>query len=330
MIKKIFIITALAVSGLIFNIQAQEFAPVGTAVAQFLEIGMGARSTAMGEAYTTLGSDASAVFWNPAGIVEVEGRNFFLAYNRWPADIALGGVSFVWNLGAVGVIGINSVFLNTADMEVTTVDDPDGLSGEKFGISNYTLGLTYARYFTNRLSVGATVKLVHEKYLEYGYDSWAVDIGTVYRTAFRNLKIGMSILHFGKEVQFSGNYYDYSDPELLQGETKTFEKYSLPVNFRVGFSIDIWESGLNKIITAADMVHPNNNLEQYNWGLEYGFNNMFFLRGGYKFRADEGGLTLGAGIQYNLTPQTGVAFDYSFAEMGVIPAVHRLSAGFTF
>lgn len=326
MIKKVLYISTVVLLSLSFSLQAQEFAPVGTAVAQFLEIGMGARGTAMGEAYTTLSNDAGGVFWNPAGLVEVEKRNFFMAYNRWPADISLGAFSFAWNLDVWGVVGINTTFLSTDDMAVTTIDDPEGLTGQTFGISNYSFGLSYARFLTNRLSVGATVKLVHEKYWDYGYDTWAVDIGTVYRTGFRGLKLGMSILHFAREINFDGTYIDYSDDK----REKEFNNYSLPINFRVGISIDAWESGKNKVISAFDVIHPNNNLEQYNLGLEYGFDKMIFIRSGYKFRADEGGFTLGAGVQYELFGGQPIALDYSFAEMGVITDIHRLSFAVSF
>ncbi len=330
MFKRIFLIWTFSLFILSFGVQAQEFAPVGTAAAQFLEIGIGARSAGMGEAYTTMASGAGAVFWNPAGLVDMDKRNFYLAYNSWPADISIGGASFALNMGQYGVVAVSSVFINTGDMLITTVDDPDGLSGDKFSLVNYAAGLSYARFLTDRLSVGATVKLVHEKYSEYGYTSWALDIGTMYRTNFRGLKFGMSILHFGQEIKFDGKYYDYSDPELGAGDKKTFDKYSLPIMFRIGFSINAWEQGQNKVVAAADMVHPNNNLEQYNLGMEYSLNNIFFFRSGYKLQADEGGFSLGGGVKYALSETIKTELNYSFSEMGLLPSVHRLSAGFSF
>ncbi len=309
---------------------AQEFAPVGTAVAQFLEIGIGARSAGMGEAYTALADGAGSAFWNPAGIVDIENRSFFLAYNSWPADISIGGIAFAWNFGDYGTIAVSSVFLNTGDMTVTTVNDPDGLSGDKFSLVNYAFGISYARYLTDRLSLGATIKMVREDYMEYGYSVLALDVGTVYRTDFKGLKLGMSILHFGQEISFDGTYYDYSDPEIASGEQKGFKNYSLPINFRVGVSMDVWEEDKSKIVSAVDMVHPNNNLEQYNFGVEYSFDNMFFVRTGYKFRVDQGGFSLGAGVNYKLSEALSTKLNYSFSELGVLPSVHRLSADFSF
>jgi len=330
MYKKIFSFLAVLLLFLPGNGQAQEFAPVGTAVAQFLEIGVGARSAGMGEAYTAQSDGAASVFWNPGGIATTKKRGFFLAYNSWPADISIGGIALSWNFGNYGTIALSSVFLNTGDMTVTTVNDPEGLSGTKFSLVNYAVGVSYARFLTDRLSLGVTAKIVREDYMGYGYSTLAFDVGTLYRTNFHGLTLGMSILHFGQEITFSGSYYDYSDPESAQGDQKNFDNYSLPINFRVGVSMDIWKKDKNKIISAMDMVHPNNNLEQYNLGFEYSFDNMLFIRSGYKFRIDQGGFSLGAGVNYQLGDALSTELDYSFSELGILPSVHRLSASFLF
>ena len=310
---------------------SQDFAPVGTAVAQFLEIGVGARSVAMGEAFTAITDDAGSVFWNPAGLSEVKHMNLYFAYNKWPADIEIGGFSYGINLEDIGTIAVHGLYLNTDDMPLTTVYDPEGESGEKFGIANYAVGITYSRFMTDRLSIGISLKLVGEKYWKYEYNTVALDLGTIYRTGFHGLNIGMSVLHFGPEAQFNGSYTDYSDltPQGLN-QSKDFDTHSLPVNFRFGISLDVYQQQQHKVITTADMVHPNNNIEQYNWGVEYGYNQMFFFRSGYKFTADEGGFAAGLGILYDLTQEYTINLDYAYADMGALLDVHRFSVGFSF
>lgn len=328
--KKIIILVAILVlaSGQIGN--AQEFAPVGTAVAQFLEIGVGARGTAMGEAFTAMTNDAGSVFWNPAGIADISQSNLYSSYTAWPADISIGSFSFAMNTGNIGAFAVSCTYLMTGDMDVTTAFQPEG-TGDKFGISNFSIGLSYARFLTDRLSIGLTTKLIHEKYLEYGYSTWALDMGTLYQTGFHGLNLGMSIMHFGPEVNFSGSYIDYSDPKSVDvNKSKTFETYSLPINFRIGVSINLLDTPNNKITTAADMIHPNNNLEQYNFGAEYCFNKMFFLRGGYRFNIDEGGIAFGMGIEYNLIGSSIANLDYAFSDMGILKSVHRVSLALSF
>ncbi len=330
MYRKIIFITTIFAILISSQVQAQDFAPVGTSVAQFLEIGIGARGTGMGEAYTALTNDAGSVFWNPAGLADIENRNFYSAYNNWPADISIGGFCFAMNFGNIGTFAVSTIYLMTDDMEVTTLLQPEG-TGEKFGIMNFSIGISYARHLTDHLSIGLTSKLIREKYLNHGYYSWALDMGTLYRTGFHGLTIGMSILHFGPEVNFSGSYIDYSDPRSVDvNKTKTFETYSLPINFRFGVSIDLLSTAQNRVTTAADMVHPNNNLEQYNFGVEYCFNQMFFFRGGYSLNKDEGGLAIGTGITFNLFGENSAMLDYAFTDLGILKYIYRVSLGFSF
>lgn len=311
-----------ALAGLCFG---QGFAPVGTSVAQFLEVGTGARATALGQAYTGIASGAEAAFWNPAGLAETSGHNFFTSYNKWPAGISLMGLSYALDLGSIGVVGINGVYLMTDDMEVTTLTQPGG-TGDYFSIANMAMGLSYARYLTDRFSIGITGKVVHEKYFSNGYTSWALDLGTQYRTGFHGLRLGMSILHFGPEVQFGGSYIDYSDSKSYSvNKTKSFNTYSLPINFRFGAAMDLLNRSSHRISVMADMVHPNNNSEQYNFGLEYGFNQNLFLRGGYQLQADEGGLALGVGVQTTTAGHLGLAVDYSYADLGILTSAHRFT-----
>jgi len=332
MMKKVNII--FLILGLVFvtSISAEEFAPVGTAVAQFLEIGLGARSTGMGEAVTAVIDDASAVFWNPAGLADVHSISVYSAYNTWYAGISFGGLAAAFKIGNLGTVALSTVYLMTDDMEITTIENPNG-TGEYFAISNLSLGLTYSRYLTDKVSIGVTTKLVQEAYWDYSYKTWALDLGTMYRTGFHGLNIAMSILHFGPEVKFSGDYIDYSDDKSYAAqppEPKSFETYSLPVNFRFGVSMDVINSNTHRLKTAMDLVHPNNNLEQYNFGLEYSLRNLIFLRSGYRLNRDEGGLAIGAGIRLDMGANLKLCTDYSFVNMGILKSAHRFSIGFDF
>jgi hypothetical protein len=316
-----FLLSIIA-AGLCFG---QGFAPVGTSVAQFLEVGTGARATGLGQAYTAMASHAEAAFWNPAGLADSKGQDFFSSYNKWPADISTFGLSYALDLGAIGKVAVSGLYLMTDDMEITTLDKPGG-TGEYFSISNFAMGLSYARYLTDRFAVGVTGKMIHEKYFSHGYTTWALDLGTQYHTSFHGLVLGMSILHFGPEVQFGGEFIDYSDPKSVNvDKPKSFNTYSLPINFRFGAAIDLLNSGAHRLTGAADMVHPNNNLEQYNMGVEYSFNQLFFLRGGYQMEADEGGLAMGLGVQTKMSGNLSLLFDYSYADLGILTSAHRFS-----
>ena len=308
--KKKIILMIVLLSTSVFG---EGFAPVGTSVAQFLEIGVGTRATALGEAYTSLAKNAESAFWNPAGLVDGGTRgNLFASYTQWPADINIGGIALSKNLGSFGTVTISSVYLMTDEMEITTTSQPNG-TGETFGISNYAIGISSSHYLTEKISAGITAKLVTENYYnDYGYSTWAVDIGTLYRTGYHGLNIGMSILNFAPEVQFSGEYLDYSDSHSAPIDSaKTFKEYSLPMTFRFGLSMNVLENNLHKVTVAADMIHPNDNSEQYNMGVEYTYKKMFSLRSGYQLTDDSIGLAFGFGVKLS-----NFDVNYSFASMG--------------
>jgi hypothetical protein len=95
------------------------------------------------------------------------------------------------------------------------------------------------------------------------------------------------------------------------------------MTFRFGAVIDVINSGANKLIAAVDMVHPNDNVEQYNIGLEYAFDNMIFVRAGYQLAAYEGGLSAGVGFKWNM-----INIDYALTSLGNLGVTSRLSLGF--
>lgn len=301
---------------------AEPFAPVGTSTGQFLTIGVGGREVAMGEAVTALTKGSGAVFWNPAGIVDGQSNDIYFAYNQWPAGIHIGALSYAYVNPKLGTFSINAKYVNFGEMEITTVEDPNG-TGAMLQMSNYAIGLTYGRYLTDKVSMGLTAKLVNERYGANGYTTLAWDVGLMYRADFRNFKIGMSILNFSNMVQYSGSYIDYSNSDsYLTGNELEFEKWSLPMTFRFGAVIDVYNSGVNKVIAAVDMVHPNDNVEQYNIGVEYAYDSMIFVRTGYRLSAYEGGFSAGFGFKWNM-----INLDYALTAMGALGLTNRLSLG---
>ena len=170
MIKKHYLRSIFIWGFILSGLPAQDFAPVGTAVAQFLEIGVGAQANALGQAYTAMTDDAGSVFWNPAGLVDAGKYSLYLSNMTWPADISLGSIAITGKFGRLGTFAISTLYLKTDDMEITTMEEFDG-TGEYFSINNSSIGLSYARFLTDRVSVGFTGKVIQEKYFGYAYST---------------------------------------------------------------------------------------------------------------------------------------------------------------
>ncbi|MEE9554338.1 MAG: PorV/PorQ family protein, partial [candidate division Zixibacteria bacterium] len=200
---------------------------------------------------------------------------------------------------------------------VTDYSNPHG-NGQFFKAADYALGLSYGAGLTDRFSLGVTLKYVAQYIETFKATGWAADIGVYYDTGFRNFKICMVLANFGPDMKFIS------------------EPYPLPIDFRFGTSIDVLNAGSSKLTLAAQGSHPNDNLEKYNFGLEYWYNEMFAMRAGKKFNYDyyeegefSGGMTFGGGLRFPLST-VNLAVDYAYQDLGWLDSVNRFTFGLQF
>jgi len=314
---------------------------VGTTAANFLKIGVGARAIGMGGAYVALASDASGMYWNPAGIALVEGGEAFFNHTTWIADINFDYAGMVLSVPTVGTFGLNTTFLTMAEMDRTTEYYPEG-TGQKFKAGSYALAVTYARSLTDRFSIGVNAKYIREYILNSSAGGMAIDIGTLFITRFRGLRIGANITNFGTKMQMSGRdilvQHDI-DPQREGNNDKLnadlgTDKFDLPLNLRVGVAYDVLQDvENNQLWVAIDAIHPNDNVESLNIGAEYMLFNMVSLRAGYSslFAIEtEKGLTFGAGLQYKFMGSVEARIDYAYESFGRFDNVQKFSIALGF
>ena len=190
----------------------------------------------------------------------------------------------------------------------------NGLTGNTFRPNSIVLGLSFARDLTDKLSMGITAKFVHENLIYKSASAIAFDGGILFKTGFRNIVVDATIRHFGQHVK----YIDQAFP--------------LPQTFTIGASSFllsekdplIAQSDQHSVRLAYEMVQPRDYDQQHCVVMEYAFENMFFLRGGYQFNSDEQSWSAGLGLQYN-----GLRIDYSYNDFGqYLDAVHRFTIGY--
>lgn len=357
--KKIFVIL-LCFAMFVSLSNGQEFAKVGTAGAQFLKIGVGSRGIAMGEAYDAVCNDVSSIFWNPAGLAFVKSQSAMVGHANWIADIKYDAGAYAYNLGSVGVLGISFAYLNSGDIEETTVEMQDG-TGSMFNTSNLMFGASFARMLTDRFSLGGNVKYIEEKLADEKATAWGVDLGILYYTGFKSLRLGMSIRNFGPELQFSGTYNDYDngnwvmDASTGSPQEKEYLPYHMPMTFKISLAYDLIEQESQFLTLAADLSHPNDNVEKLNLGTEYKIMNILAIRAGYtgligvmKREDDEienedatdevtykiqnytQNLGAGLGLMMNLKGIGEFNLDYAYTDFGVLDWAHRMSVTINF
>jgi hypothetical protein len=323
------LVCAAALLNVTGSAQAQEFAKVGTFGVQFLKIGVGSRGIAMGESYVALSDNgAEAVFWNPAGLEYVEGNSVMLSHTEWLADIRYDAAAVARSLGIFGTVGLSFAMLGSGPMDVTTVDQQEG-TGETFDTADYMVGLSFARALTDKFRVGFNFKYIRERLENESASTYAIDIGTMYYSGFRSLRMGMAIRNFGPEVQLSGSYFDYDNGIPLEDKSE-YEPFHLPLAFQFGLALDLLNLGSHRLIGAAELMHPPDNLERINLGAEYVLMKFLALRGGYSFRHDIRGPSFGLGIDYGLSQATHFRLDYAYTDFGILDMVQRVTLGIDF
>jgi hypothetical protein len=329
--KKLMIIGILVL--LLQPVMAQRVTKTGTTAAKFLSIGIGPRANAMGAAYSSVADDASAMYWNPAGIARISEYQTAFTYTKMFADINVNYFGAVIPAGDIGVFGIGITALNIGEMEVTTEYYPEG-TGEKFNAGSYAFGLTYAKYITSDFAVGVTFKYIREGIYNSSAEGLGVDVGTVFTTPFYGIKFASSISNYGSKLQMSGDdLLIRHDPDPQRaGNNQTIDalystdQYELPLRLQIGLSRDFTILDEHRLTFAVDAIHPNDNNQWVNVGGEISlFNNLLSLRGGYKglFLDDtQEGLTLGAGIHYGGLGVFKISVDYSYQQMKYLDHLH--------
>ncbi|MBI4536255.1 MAG: PorV/PorQ family protein [Ignavibacteriae bacterium] len=305
----------------------------GISAFQFLKIGVGARGVAMGESFVAIANDVSALYWNPAGLVEFKEDQAMASHTEYVVDIKHDFFGVVYHLGEGDAIGASFSSLHMDDMEITTEAQPFG-TGRYFSFGDIAIAATYAKRMTDQFSFGATVRYVEETLDVLKMRSVMVDLGTFYWTGLGSTRFAVVITNFGADAKPSGQ------ATLYNGSTEDeFQSFSLPTVFKLGIAMEAFETEDQKLTTSLQLNHPNDNSEHFRLGLEYSFQNTFFVRAGLKrtigqrlFGTDqtsEEDFALGAGVLVELGI-TRASADYAFANFNRLGSVHRISLAFSY
>lgn len=314
----------------------------GTSVATFLEIAVGAPAVGMGGAFVSISNDATALYWNVAGIAELDRNEVVALHNSWIAGTNLDFLALVLSLGDFGNIGVSFASLSMDDMLVRTVEKPEG-TGEFFSAGDIAAGISYAKQLTDRFSIGFTAKYIQQQIWHETATAFAIDAGTVFQTdLFGGMTIGASISNFGTKMELSGRdtrqFGRVDDTKLGSNERVPFnielDSWHLPLLLQFGVSTDFLKGENHRWTFAVDALHPSDDFESLNIGTEFAFQDFLFLRGGFQslfLDGGEGGLSFGAGIKSDmLFSQALIKVDYAFREMGRLENIHVFSLGVSF
>ncbi len=312
----------------------------GSAAAAMLGIGVGARAEAMGGAFVAVADDATALYWNPAGITQLNSLSLLVTKANWLVDTDFSTLDLVIPLSSMGsAIGVHIGILDYGDNPVRTVFRPEG-TGETYSASDFVVGLYWAMSITDRVSVSVGAKYFQQSIWHVSGSTIAADLSILFKTPWKGLTLGGAVSNLGPEFSLSGR--DLTGIQDVDGRkdidfnndnvpiSVATESYPLPLLFRFGIAYKLELGEKNSITFASNLNHPSNNVEAVDAGIEARIFDAFYLRGGYQSMFADysaNGLTLGAGINYKILDAMAIIVDYSWSDWGVLNAVHRFSVG---
>ena len=308
----------------------------GTSAYTFLRIGTGAKSQAMGGAFVGLADDATALYYNPAGLTatgsneqsydELLGKQiyktplnrFTASYVNYLVDFQYGFVGFVRRLDPAhtknpAALGMSVTYQNYGTFKRL---DNSGAQTGTFGASDIAIGVTGSMQLRPRLSAGVTGKLILEKIDTYSSSGVGADLGLMYLiNDAGTTRLGLAVTNVGKQMK--GMTSGHKDP--------------LPSKISAGLSHKM--VGL-PFLFSGEVGKPFDNNFYMALGAELVSIKPFFVRFGWTTVGKDynvgsgtnlGGFSGGFGYSYK-----AYEIDYSYSSYSDLGGVHRvtLDAGF--
>jgi len=295
--KKIF----LLFFGIAFNLFAQN-------TFEFLRLNSSPRAAALADAYVADNKDPNVVFYNPAGITDIENTLISFSYLKHLADINVVGLSSSFKIKGVGKFASAIKYINYGTIEKRDIN------ANKLGVftpSDLALIIAYGNKYTNNIKVGASVKLIYSNIATYSSFGVAGDIGLQYNLEDKGWNIGLSLLNIGSQITYYNEKNELLPFSVQLGATKKLERMPLQIFF------------------AFTRLNDEKRFKYFNIGGEFTFSKVIQLRIGYEnikrdnFKIAEtsslGGFSFGMGINIS-----NYNFDYAFSSIGAIGAIHRI------
>ena len=291
---------------------------------EFLTHGVGARALGMGSAFVAVADDVTAGYWNPAGVVDVNGRSVQLMHSETFGDVVNYDTgAYVHPLNADAALAVTVVRLAVDDIPFTDFEsdeeriyyDASRISWESD--SESAALVTYARRPSDRLRLGGSLKLIQKLIGNYSCYGLGFDLGAMYDLT-PSTTLGLNV----QDATTTYLVWDTQERERIMPTVKLGVAYSRPVASMDGVvtaAVDADVRFENRLL--ADEYHIGSVSADSHYGVEFVYRDMVGVRAGLAM----GQLTAGAGLSL-----AGFTVDYAFGKHEYLDSSHRVSASYGF
>jgi hypothetical protein len=326
----------------------------GQAGATELLINPWARSSGFGSANTASVRGLEAQFLNVAGLAFTNRTEVLFSNTQWlvGSGVMINSFGLSQKIGNAGVLGLGIMNMSFGDIDITTSELPDGGVGT-FSPNYLNIGLSYAKNFSNSINGGITVRVVNQNISNLSASGVAFDAGISYTTRLGskdkeknkdNLQFGISLKNVGPPMKFKGDGLSIRGTVPGSDNSLTLEyrsaKYEMPSSLNIGVTYHWRNTNLmHRVTGAANFTSNSFSKDQFNFGLEYSFKDLFMLRGGYILQFGKGGNdiassaltgpTAGATVEFGIgkkgsDKKTTLGLDYSYRMTNPFSGVHAV------
>jgi hypothetical protein len=325
----------------------------GEAGAYELLINPWARSAGLHTMGTASIRGAEAIQLNPAGISRITQTEIAFGHTQYLVGTGIGinALGFATKISKGGTLGIAINLMDFGEITRTTVENPEGNIGT-FKPNFTNIGVSYGYMFGNKISVGATIRLVNESLTSVSARATALDAGIQYVTGDKmhddRFKFGISLRNVGTKMVFRGEGLTIPRPNpdgTFRYDIAYYQRgaqYELPSQLNIGMAYDFYLGGssedfAHKLTILGNFVSNAFSRDNLGAGLEYNLGERFALRAGYKYEIGlstsdveatvDSGIAAGASISapFKKRSKSNISVDYSWRSTNRWSGIHNLA-----
>jgi hypothetical protein len=273
----------------------------------------------MGSAFVAVSDDATAAYWNPAGLVRLNRREIQVQHSEQFGGTVNHDFFTFASPSSLGGFGIGLLRVGVDDVKLTVPEDPSSPVGpdnrpvvaRTVGTADYSFHLAYGRAVRQDLMLGVSLKLIRRNLGAGDGSGYGVDLGVLF-TPRQGLAFGANLRNATRtRITFDSGSADRIPPSLLVGMA-----YSRPI---LGTAAELtWSTSLH----IGEEKSGVEDVEAVQAGLEF----VYRKRLAFRLGAEGDHFTAGAGVRL----YRRVSFDLAFLEHGQLDNTYRISASLFF
>jgi len=253
-----------------FRINAFSQEGHGGQAGSFLRNDVGVRALGLGGAFTAIANDVTAVYWNPAGLVNLYNVEIAASYALLSLDRRHNFAAVCFPSKSAGVFSFSWIRMDVGGIEGR--DQIGAATGETFVNSENAFSLSYGIPLSNNLAIGASYKYLTDNLANFNATGYSLDAGCLLRV-FSGLKLGLVAKDIKSKMKWdtaSGREEDF--PTTLRFGMAT-QPSSLPIILAIDYEcvrhqIPTWHMGLEVALFSGI-------------GFRLGYNDNSFSTGGF-------------------------------------------------